>query len=107
MGDIKGLIGYSCPKCQRSDFFETKTCPRCHSKMSEVGFSGRGKLVTFTVIRYPPKGFEKDAPYVVGLIDLENGPRIIARIEANPEELEFAKVIQYARKTEGALWFRA
>jgi uncharacterized OB-fold protein len=74
--------------------------------MGEVLLSGRGKIATFTVIRYPPKTFEKDAPYVVGLVDLENGPRVIGRIAANPEELQIAKVVQCTGKTEGVLWFR-
>jgi uncharacterized OB-fold protein len=106
MSETKGVQGYRCPKCHWSDFFETKTCPQCHSKVSEVMLSGRGKIATFTVIRYPPKGFEKDAPYIVGLVDLENGPRVIGRITANPEELKIAKVVQYTGKTQDALWFR-
>jgi uncharacterized OB-fold protein len=68
--------------------------------------SGKGKIATFTVIRYPPEEFEKDSPYVVGLIDLENGPRVIGRITSNPEDLEIAMSVQYVGKTQGALCFR-
>lgn len=101
-----GVNGFRCPKCNWSDFFETKTCPQCHSKVNEVLLSGRGKVASFTVIRYPPKGFEEEAPYIVGLVDLENGPRVIARITANPEEFKIAQAVQYTGKSKGALWFQ-
>lgn len=68
--------------------------------------SGRGRIATFTVIRYPPEGFEKDAPYVVALVDLEEGPRVIGRIIANPEELRIAQGVQYAGKSDCTLQFR-
>ena len=107
MDETEGIKGYRCPKCNWSDFFETKTCPRCRSELREVLLSGRGKIATFTVIRYPPEGFENDAPYIVALVDLENGPRVIGRITANPEELKVAEVVQYTGKVDGALRFQA
>ena len=36
--------------------------------------------MTYTAIRYPPKGFEDQAPYVVAIINLKKGPRVIGRI---------------------------
>ena len=102
----EGIKGFRCPKCNWSDFFETKTCPRCHSNINEALLSGKGKIATFTVIRYPPKGFEEEAPYVVGLVDLENGPRVIGRIKANPAELRTAQAVQFTGRVNDALWFR-
>ena len=99
------IRAYLCPQCRWSDFFETKACPRCHNETKEVQLSGRGKIATFTVIRYPPEGFEKEAPYIVALIDLENGARVIGRIIANPDELRIAQAVQYAGRADGALRF--
>ena len=98
--------GYSCPKCNWADFSETKICPRCYGVVNEVSFSGRGKIATFTVIRYPPSGFENQAPYVVGLIDLDNGPRVIARIDARPDQLRISQIVDYVGTVEGALRFK-
>ncbi len=106
MSESKGLRGYLCPKCNWSDFFETKTCPRCHSDLNQVSFPGRGKIATFTVIRYPPEGFEKDAPYIVGLIDLDDGPRVIGRVKANPDEVRIDQPVHYYGKSDGALQFK-
>jgi uncharacterized OB-fold protein len=102
----EGIAGYKCVNCTWSDFFATKACPRCLSETREVSFSGQGKVATFTVIRYPPTGFEKAAPYVVALIDLDGGPRIIGRITADPNELRIAQIVHHTGTAEGALQFK-
>jgi len=40
--------------------------------------SGRGKLHTFTKIVAAPTGFEDVAPYIVGVVDLEEGGKALA-----------------------------
>ena len=47
--------------------------------------SGRGRLVSFTAIAVAPstmvaEGYGRDNPYVVGIVELEEGPRVSARI---------------------------
>ena len=42
--------------------------------------SGRGTLVAQTLCHAPAPGFEEEVPYILGLIRLEEGPRIFARI---------------------------
>jgi len=37
-------------------------------------------LLTFTVVRNPPRGFEKMAPFVLGIIELEDGSRLMTQI---------------------------
>ncbi len=68
-------------------------------------FSGKGKVATFTVIRYPPKGFENESPYVVALIDLEMGPRVIGRIAASPERLRIGTEVHLVHNANGVLEF--
>lgn len=105
MSKVKELEGYACPKCNWSDVYPTENCPRCNSKTVQTTFSPHGKVATFTVVRYPPQGFEQQAPYVVGLIDLDKGPRIMGRINANPEEMQIGHAVRFIRKEEGALEF--
>jgi uncharacterized OB-fold protein len=64
--------------------------------MNEFMFAGEGRVATFTVIRYPPKGFEEEAPYIVALIDIDDGPRIIGRILAKPGEVEVGSAVTLA-----------
>ncbi len=42
--------------------------------------SGRGKLVAQTLCHAPAPGFDEEVPYVLGIVALEEGPRVFARI---------------------------
>jgi len=44
--------------------------------MENVEFSGRGRIISYTVIHVAPPQFQSLVPYVVGIIQLEEGPRI-------------------------------
>jgi len=69
----------SCYSCGASDF-----------KWTEV--SGKGTLVSFTVIHIAPDEFQNEAPYIIGLVELDEGTRITARLLGwdpnKPEEIE-------------------
>ena len=99
------ISGVICPKCRWSDFFKAQVCPRCLTELSDTSFPGQGRIVTFTVIRYPPIGFEEQAPYVVALIDLNDGPRVIGRVNAKPEEVKIGASVDFTREAAGALEF--
>jgi len=40
-------------------------------------YSGKGTLQTHTLITAPPSGFEAEAPYHIGVVDLEEGGRLL------------------------------
>ena len=103
---MEGIRGFSCSRCNWSDGFAVDACPRCRSPVREAIFSGNGEIVTFTVIRYPPEGFEKEAPYVVALIDLENGPRVIGRIVEDPANLQIGQGVSFLTITNDCLKFK-
>ena len=50
---------------------------------------GRGKLVTFTICRIPvAKAYAADVPYVVALVQLEEGPTMMSNIvQCDPESV--------------------
>ena len=48
--------------------------------MEEVTFSGKGKVFTYTIIRVPPEGFDLYAPYVIAIIELDEGVKITGQI---------------------------
>jgi uncharacterized OB-fold protein len=43
-------------------------------------FSGVGEVFSYTTIYDPPAGFEAQAPYMVALIKLEEGPMVTAQL---------------------------
>jgi uncharacterized OB-fold protein len=105
MSEVKSIPGFACAKCNWFDVFETKVCPRCHGPVQETTFTGRGKVASYTVIRYPPKGFEGQSPYIVALVDVENGPRVMARINTSPDNVQIGEEVLFQGSTDGRLEF--
>jgi len=106
MAESTQLEGYACIKCKWSDVFPVQICPRCHSPTSHTVFQNVGQIASFTVVRYPPQGFEKESPYVVALIDLQNGPRVMARVSALPENLQMGERVRFTGSNNGVLQFK-
>lgn len=77
-----------CKDCQRPIFFPKLFCPYCLSPNPEwVKASGRGKVYTYTVVySYGPTEFSEDTPYIIGVIDLEEGVRMMSNIVECPPE---------------------
>ena len=57
-------------------------CPQCYSQEAEwFKISGKGKVYTFTVMHgIYHKGFTNEAPYVVAIIELDEGPFFLSNI---------------------------
>ena len=84
-------------------------CPKCWSDRLEwVDSAGVGSVYSFSVVhRAPTPDFSESAPYVVALIDLEEGVRMFANIVGH-EALNVSlgdrvSVTFEPRGTEGAL----
>jgi uncharacterized protein len=43
-------------------------------------FAGRGEVYSFTTLQESPEGFDEQAPYVLALVKLEEGPIITAQL---------------------------
>ncbi len=84
------LEGTKCKKCGQVYFPPRADCSKCMaSDMEWRSYSGKGKLVTFTTIHAAPTGFDDMAPYTIGVVDLQEGGRLLAWVEGiEPEELK-------------------
>ncbi len=71
-----------CLDCGRHHFYPRSLCPHCHSERLEwTPVSGRGTVYSFTVARKPAgPAFAPDLPYVIALIDLDEGPRMMTNL---------------------------
>ncbi len=85
-----------CCECRKVSFPPRPVCPGCRSERSEpVVLSDEGKLVTWTVVRVAPTPFAMQAPYVVGIVELDQGVRVTAQIaDASPDELDFGTLVR-------------
>jgi uncharacterized OB-fold protein len=82
------LMASRCKKCGETTFPPRADCPACLSgEFDYEEVSGKATLHTFTRIDAAPTGFEDEVPYIVGVVDLEEGGRALAWIgETIPEE---------------------
>ena len=82
------LVGEECNKCGNKYFPSRPVCSCGSTEFKEYKLSQRGVVVTWTVIKNAPIGFEKYTPYVVGLIELKDGVRLMSQIvDVAPEEI--------------------
>ncbi|MFZ8842529.1 Zn-ribbon domain-containing OB-fold protein [Thermoflexus sp.] len=83
------LEGEICEGCGARLFPPRDICPECQRPArTPYPFSGRGEVYSYTVVYEPPAGYEDQAPYVVALVKLEEGPLVSAMLtDALPEEV--------------------
>ncbi|PYM81711.1 MAG: hypothetical protein DME09_16275 [Candidatus Rokuibacteriota bacterium] len=86
-----------CAGCGTLSLDRGRACPACGAADgSDVTLSGRGRLVSWTVIRVAPARYEAEAPYTVGLLELVEGPRLTARLEGDPAGLSAGQPVTLA-----------
>lgn len=72
------LMGLKCNECGTYTCPPKMVCHECTStdlKVKEL--CGYGKVVTFTVNNVAPEGRESEAPYIILLVELDEGPWIM------------------------------
>lgn len=99
------LVIQRCPVCQRAVFYPRTLCPHCHDGVPEwTDASGKATVYSFSVLqRAGLPGFEADVPYVVALVDLEEGVRMMANIvNVPPDEVRIGMPVSvtFERRAE-------
>jgi uncharacterized protein len=76
------LVVQKCDGCGEYIFYPRQLCPRCHSqKLGWAQVSGRGSVYSYTVVKSnSPSYFLADIPYVVAIIQLEEGVRMLSNV---------------------------
>ena len=96
------LLGSKCATCKTPYFPKSPVChnPDCReTKMEDSTFGPRGTLWSYSIQYYPPpppaKYDEPYTPYALGLIDLPEGLRVLARISTDdPEGLKVGAEVE-------------
>ncbi len=91
------LMGTRCKKCDAKSFPPRADCEECMSGEFEFfEMSGKATLHTFTEIVAAPTGFEDLTPYTVGVVDLDEGGRLLAWIgdSIKKENIEIGMKLQ-------------
>lgn len=83
------LLIKRCGTCGRAHWYPRTHCPYCQADSTTwERSSGRGTVYTFTVIRQNSSSAFRDwVPYTVGLVELEEGPRVFALLRGDEETM--------------------
>lgn len=83
------LMAAKCKKCGTILLPPRPMCTKCFSSDLEwVELKNKGKLLTYTVIHVSSKQFESLIPYAVGIVKLEDGPKLPGMIQdVEPEKI--------------------
>ena len=80
LGDGR-LVTTSCAKCAKRSFPPKPFCPHCwHEHVDWATLSPAGVVYSSTVMHAVPAYFKHEAPYRVGIVDLDDGVRIATRL---------------------------
>jgi uncharacterized protein len=118
------LEGARCEACGTVQFPARESCERCRSApdaaaarngapgvardgasgvvrdgapgvMKPYRFSGRGELVSFSVVHEPPAGFEAYVPYVAAWVKLAEGPTVAAQLaDVDPADVRIGMPVE-------------
>ena len=87
-----------CRACGAHVFYPRAACPEClGADLEWKRVSGRGRLHTFTVVHRGQKGFPLGPPYVIAIVELDEGPRMMTNligIEADPAKLTIGMPVE-------------
>ena len=78
------LLGLKCQDCGAITVPPKIACRKCTSTdMDIVELSGKGKIKTFTTVNVAPEGRESELPYIIVLVELDEGPWLMGNLIDN------------------------
>ncbi len=87
-----------CNACSKAYFYPRDFCPSCHSKdVAWVQSSGKGTLYAFSIVHRSPPPFRERCPYVVALVEVEDGARIPTSLvidDPSPENIKIGMAVE-------------
>jgi uncharacterized OB-fold protein len=93
-----------CGACGASFAPPQPVCTRCgrDDSLERLALAGEGKLYSYTVVRVAPEGLEAEAPYAIGIVELEGGARVTGRIEGRDfDSLAIDRPVRLSRIERG------
>ncbi len=90
------LIGFRCKECGATVFGPAIFCQSCTSTdLEPVDLGAKGVLYSFTIVRIPPAGWPGPVPYVLGQVELPQGPQVLAEvIDCEHDDLKIGMAVE-------------
>lgn len=89
------LMLQQCGECRRFIYYPRDRCPHCFSdQLKWERVNGRGKLYSYTVVRRASSRSFADAPYVLAIVELDEGVKMTTNIAAPPEKVKVGMPVE-------------
>jgi len=93
------LLGTRCGSCGTIDFPPRSICPQCGrkslGKMTKLKLKGKGSVISYTVVHEAPSQFDLMKPYVLAVVQLEEGARLTTQIiDVEPGEVKIGMPVE-------------
>ena len=76
------ILGVKCASCGVITTPPKMVCPKCAgTDLSVAQLKGSGKIRTFTTVYVGAEGREDEVPYVIVIVELEEGPWIMGNLD--------------------------
>jgi uncharacterized protein len=76
-----------CDACKKAVFYPRSICPHCFAdRLSWIVASGKGTIYSYSVVHQAFGPFANDVPFVVMIVELEEGARMMSRLLDAPHE---------------------
>jgi uncharacterized OB-fold protein len=113
MEERYNLLANECKNCGAVYFPQRIVCRKCgrHTKMESRELSGNGTVYSYTRTHSPADAFEEESPYLIGVIELDEGPRVEGHIVENGKEVTIGTKVRpvfrrmYADGEEGLIHY--
>jgi uncharacterized OB-fold protein len=76
------VVGSWCQACGYRLAIHLERCPVCREPLSAAVFGPGGRIWALTSVHISVQ--ERPTPYVLAYVDLDDGPRILAHVHADP-----------------------
>jgi uncharacterized OB-fold protein len=87
-----------CRSCGRHLFYPRAACPHClGGELEWRRVTGRGALHTFTVVQRGQRGFPLGPPYVIAIVELAEGVRLMTNlvgVAADPAAIRIGMAVE-------------
>jgi len=93
------LIGNQCGSCNKVFFPPRELCPYCRRKsmenMNPLQLTGKGEVITYTIIHVGPENFSEQVPYPIAIIKMDEGPQVTGQIvDCDYHEVEIGMKVE-------------
>ncbi len=105
-------MSIECQKCNVCGYItleRKRVCPKCGGlENTAIQSEGKGRLIDFTIIYFPPDAYKELVPYTSVLVQLSNGCKVFGIMKGEHKDLQQGSPVTMVGhdEAEGGIFFQ-